>query len=253
MERIKSLNRYQKMILFLMFAMTIVFSVVYPAVISKEGFAYKGAILIPSQENGNTIYSGKIHGEPASFTVYPDKSVEFQYGYSIYGPYTAIEDPAAIPVDSELGDKLTGIELRCEDEIVFRGGVLDSGGHRWLYNEDGSAEDLAISVTIGGVRIEKGANGSDPLEPSASTILDLMAGPELTHKGVWFALFCGIFVCIVTMISILFADELFRWHLIFIIKNAADAEPSDWELAGRYITWTVLPVVALVLFIVGLQ
>ena len=51
----------------------------------------------------------------------------------------------------------------------------------------------------------------------------------------------------------LFADELFRWHLSFRVWNADHLEPSDWELAGRYISWTVLCVMALVLFIVGLQ
>lgn len=65
----------------------------------------------------------------------------------------------------------------------------------------------------------------------------------------WFG---GVFVCIITTISILFADELFRWHLIFRICNADRAEPSDWEMAGRYISWTVLPVIAMILFIMGI-
>lgn len=51
----------------------------------------------------------------------------------------------------------------------------------------------------------------------------------------------------------LFADELFRWNASFLIRNAEDAEPSDWEIAGRYITWTVLPVMAAVIFILGLK
>ena len=54
-------------------------------------------------------------------------------------------------------------------------------------------------------------------------------------------------------LSILFADELFRWHLSFRVWNADNLEPSDWELAGRYISWTVLCVTALVVFVIGLQ
>lgn len=41
---------------------------------------------------------------------------------------------------------MTGIELRCGGEIVFRGGVVNSGDWRMLYNEDGSF-DLLRSIT----------------------------------------------------------------------------------------------------------
>ena len=51
----------------------------------------------------------------------------------------------------------------------------------------------------------------------------------------------------------LFADELFRWNASFLVRNAEEAEPSDWEIAGRYITWTALPVMAAVIFILGLK
>ena len=80
-----------------------------------------------------------------------------------------------------------------------------------------------------------------------------MNDPELTHKGEWFAWFGALFICALNAISILFADELFRWNLAFRIRNVDDSEPSDWEIAGRYIGWTVLSIMALVLFIIGLQ
>lgn len=76
---------------------------------------------------------------------------------------------------------------------------------------------------------------------------------ELTHKGEWFAWFSGALLCAVNALLILFADELFRWTLRFHIRDADYAEPSDWEIAGRYISWTVFPVMALAVFIVGLQ
>ena len=103
--------------------------------------------------------------------------------------------------------------------------------------------------------IERDENGNviDPVEPSSSTILELMNDPELTHKGEWFAWFGAVFICVLNTISILFADELFRWNLAFRIRNVDDSEPSDWVIAGRYITWIVLPIAALVLFVIGLQ
>ena len=65
--------------------------------------------------------------------------------------------------------------------------------------------------------------------------------------------FGAVFICILNAISILFADELFRWNLAFQIRNVDNAEPSDWEIAGRYIGWTVMTIMALVIFITGLQ
>lgn len=254
MERIKSLGRYQKGILLLITAMILVFAVVYPMTIAREGFAYENAILIPTQENGNTVYSGKIQGEQATFTVYPDKTVEFQYGDKTYGPYTAKADPTAIPKDSEMGEHMTGVELRQGEKVLFRGGVLDQGEYRLLYKEDGSSENIGFLITTSnGTLMDENGNVIDPVEPSASAILDLMAGPELTHKGEWLAWFSGVFVCLLTAVSILFADELFHLNLAFRIRDVDRAEPSDWEIAGRYITWTVLPIMAMILFIMGLE
>lgn len=102
MEKIKGLNYYQKGVLMVMIVMALVFAVVYSMTISRVGFLYKDKILVPSQENGSTVYSGKIQGQQAYFTVSEDKTVVFQHGDKTYGPYTAKEDPAAIPKDEEI-------------------------------------------------------------------------------------------------------------------------------------------------------
>ena len=249
MARFRRLGRYQKGMLLFMAAMTLVFAVIYSMTISKTGFAYKGAVLARSEENGDTVYSGQVRGQSARFTVHEDGTVEFQCGDKTYGPYTAREDPSAIPEDNAMGPSMTGIELRRGEDVLFRGGVMDSGDSRWLFNEDGSWADLDI-VTVGG-----GAERDDidPLEPSAAELLDLMAGPELTHKGQWLAWFSGAVVCVLNVLTMLFADELFRWSMSFRIRNADRAEPSEREIAGRNISWTVLALMALVIFLAGLQ
>ena len=252
MERIRNLGRYQKGILILMAAMILLFTALYPIVLSREGFLYRDALLIPSEEGGNTVYAGKIEGQPASFTLYDDRSVQFQYGDSVYGPYTAAEAPDALQ-NLDLGDGAVGVELRCGEELVFRGGALRQGDQLWLYTEDGSVyTDIGI-MTSGGFIFNEEGEVIDPNEPSVSDLLMVMAGPPLTHKGSWFGWVMGVIACILTAVDILFADELFRLHMAFHISRAEDAEPSDWEIAGRYIGWTVMPVIALVLFIIGLQ
>ena len=136
--RVKNLNRYQKGVLLLLAGMTLLFTALYLAAAARKGFAYQNAILTPVQVGRETVYSGKIQGEPARFTVYADRTVLFQYGGQTYGPYTIREDPSAVPQASERAGQMTGVELSCGGQLLFRGGVLDLGGRRLLYNTDGT-------------------------------------------------------------------------------------------------------------------
>lgn len=253
MSRIKSLNHYQKGILVFMIVMAIAFFMIYSTTTSQVGFEYKDTILVPSQEYGSTVYSGKINGIQSCFTVSEDKSVVFQHGNKTFGPYTAKEYPTAIPKDKEMAEHMLGVELLQGDFVLFRGGILENGDRYLLYNEDGTL-DVRITYVIGdGIVRDENGNVIDPIEPSVSTILGLMYNPQLTHKGEWLVWFGAVFLCVLNTLLILFADELFRWNLIFHIRNVDDAEPSDWKIAGRYISWTVIAIMALVLFIIGLQ
>ena len=149
---------------------------------------------------------------------------------------------------------MIGVELLQGNSILFRGGVLDVADRYLLYNEDGTPYDFGV-LLVGGDGVERDANGNviDPEMPSASAILNLMNHPKLTHKGKWSAWFSAVLICVLNALLILFADELFHLQLKFQIRDADYAEPSDWEIAGRYIAWTVLAIISLVLFIAGLQ
>lgn len=253
MEKIKSLNGYQKAILIFMIAMALIFAVIYPKTISRVGYRYNDAILVPAQENGNIVYSGKIQGKQAEFIV-SNNTVAFNYGDKSYGQYILKEDPTAIPKDEELAERMTGIEIRNSDKILFRGGVLDFGDSFWLYNEDGTLDTFSFFfVTSDGIERDENGNVIDRMEPSASAIYELLNEPELTHKGESYVWFGAVFICILNALTIFFADELFRWDLVFRIRNVEKAEPSEWEMAGRYIGWTVMTIMALVTFIMGLQ
>lgn len=257
MEKIKELNRYQKGILILLVAMAIVFGVLYSRATSKTGFLYMDKIFEVSQENGNTVYSGKIRGELCRFEVTAERTVTFQAGDRNYGPYAAKEDPTAIPKDHSFNEGMTGIEVTDGEEIFFRGGILNYGnpGRMWfLVNEDGTDANLTITATMSdGTIVDGDGNIVDPMEPSVTVILELLDGPDLTNKGDWQIWFYGLIISIITVVSILFADELFRFNLAFQIRDADYAEPSEWEIASRYIGWTIMPILALVMYIIGLQ
>lgn len=254
MERIKKLNSYQIGILIIMLTMSLIFAVIYPKIISRVGYRYQDTFLALTEGNGNTVYSGKIQGEQAEFIVSDDNTVVFNYGDKTYGPYTVKQDVTAIPKDNEMSDNMTGIEIREGNDILFRGGVIDFGSFNQFYNEDGTSDSVLVSYTTAdGMEWDENGNPFDSMKPSISTIYELTNNPELTHKGVSFAWFVAVFISIINALSILFVDELFRFHLAFQIRNVDHAEPSDWELSKRYIGWTVVTIMVLVIYIMGLQ
>ena len=255
MKKIKSLGKYQKVILLFMIGMILIFTVLYSVTMKRIGFAYQNTILIPSQNGDITTYSGKIKGKQAIFTVSENKTVYFQYDNKLYGPYTVKEDSSAVPKDHVISEALTGIVLYCKDAVIFRGGVCKTGDSYWLVHADGNSPniqdypELIVGTTSTNEYTETIA---DEMEPSISTILDLMDNPKLTHKGDLTLWFYGVVFCFINTISILFVDELFRFNLAFQIRDADYAEPSEWEIASRYIGWTVLAILALITFIIGL-
>ena len=247
MERFKTLDYRQKWIFLIMGVMVLVFTILYPVTLSRVGYSYRDAILVPHEAEGTTVYSGKIQGEAASFTVTQDKTVTFQYGDFTYGPYTVKEDPQAAPESGDLADSLSGVEIWRQDSRLFRGGVQKLEQNGWLlYNENGEPYGLEIKITTGG-------NSAAQMEPSLATILDLAMGPELTHKGHWLPWFLGICLCVVNAVSILYADELFRFWLSFRIESPELAEPTDLEITGRYFGWGAMLIGIFVVFVIGLS
>ena len=247
MERFKTLDYRQKWIFLIMGVMVLVFTILYPVTLSRVGYSYRDAILVPHEAEGTTVYSGKIQGEAASFTVTQDKTVTFQYGDLTYGPYTVKEDPQAAPESGDLADSLSGVEIWRQDSRLFRGGARKLDQHGWLlYYENGEPYGLEIKITTGD-------NSAAQMEPSLATILDLAMGPELTHKGHWLPWFLGILLCVVNAVSILYADELFRFWLSFRIESPELAEPTDLEITGRYFGWGAMLIGIFVVFVIGLS
>lgn len=260
MDRIRNLNRYQKGVLLFLVVMAVIFTGFYSVITFRTGYLYNGHILVPETENGNTLYRAEVQGEEWCFTVMPDRTVTFRCGKKLYGPYSAQEDPTAIPMDHDFAEYMTGVEVRSGDEVLFRGGIMEFGeyseGHRnWLmYNEDGTSFGFQVyAVMSDGTTVSGDGQVIDPMEPSVSDVLRMMEGPELTHKGEWYGWLAGILVSVIAAVSILFADELFRWSLVFQVRNVDQVEPSDWEIAGRYVAWTAFAVMALVIYCMGLQ
>ena len=71
MQRIQSLTRYQKIILAVLALQMVVFSILYPLLTNRDGFAFKNTVLPIREEGGNTVYSGLVHWKKLTVTVTP--------------------------------------------------------------------------------------------------------------------------------------------------------------------------------------
>lgn len=249
MDRFRSLDRYPKIILIALLVMAVVFAGVYGVTASRVGFAYQDAILVPRQEGGATVYEGKLEGRDCVFTVTGD-TVTLVCGKT-YGPYTLREDPTALPDDHALS--MTGIEILDGGKVFFRGGITGGQEDFWLIDEDGSSPFMTTYTMVGdGIEYDMDGNPIDPVEPAPYDIVSLLRGPELTHKGQWQVYWMMLFTSALVALSVLFADELFYLSLAFRVRGAEYAEPSDWEITSRIISWTILTGAIAIGYLMGL-
>ena len=72
MKTFRELDVYPRILLIVMLVMLLVFSVAYPLTISRVGFQYRGAILVPQVQEDQTTYSGTVDGQKTVFTVASD-------------------------------------------------------------------------------------------------------------------------------------------------------------------------------------
>ena len=256
MVRLWELTRFQKAVIVILLAMLILFTVLYAVTTSRVGYLYQDEIFVPSEENGSLVYRANLQGKPSSFTVTPENVVTFRYGDKTYGPYTAKEDPTAIPKSHMYEKIMTGVEIWDGNELRFRGGVANIGNDSlrlYLAREDGTTDYQIYIQSASGIWTDAQGNVVDTAKPSLYTILELMHGPELTRKGSWLAWFVGLVISVITVFGIFFEDELFRIRISFRVADPDMAEPSDWELMGRPIGYTVQVIAALVIYCIGLQ
>ena len=255
MDRIKKLGKYQKAVLLTLVAIIAVFTVIYAVTIPRVGYLYHKTVFVPEKVDGATIYSANYRGSKCRFIVSDDDTIVFETASSKYGPYYFREDPTAIPVGSGFAEIMKGLEVRYNDKVIFRGGAVKvSDGQYWVYNEDGT---VAVSSSPLDEQNEVIVDGNGKVIDKDTLfvcgITDLMLGPELRHKGSWAAWLGCVVYCAAVAAIVIFADEIFRWNLSFMIKNHEKAEPSDWEITWRHLAWTLFTIMAVYLFNLGLK
>lgn len=249
--RWQNLTWPQRVLLLIQAFLIVLFLILYATFGRQQVIEYHNALFRCRTDGDTTVYSGTLDGEKAVFTVSPGPVLEFCWGDALYGPYTITEDSTAIPEQQAIPEfftspeYLTGVEVRKGSDVLFRGAFHISGGSlSFLISEDGSYDLSSVSIIT---------DSNLKPEPSIRAILRIALAPEPIQRGHWGFFLLGAFACAVCTALILFADELFRFYLQFRVKYPENAEPSDWELFTRWVSWGGLTIVALFSFIVGLN
>lgn len=239
----KELSRFRQVLLAVLAVMILGFGIATPVMGARKGMAYGDGLLYFTEENGVRRYAGRSNGENAEFTVQPDGTIHYHWKDYAYGPYRVVEDPTAAP-EEEAG--CTGIEIRREDEVLFRGGYHRNSTPLSLHTEDGEmlAEWVVVGVgTSSGERWYKDGREIGEYEfrePGLTTLVELSVGPELTHRGDFGLYLLVTLLAAFNIFQICCPGFMFHLSLLGRVRDPEKAEPSDLYIAMERLEWIVL-------------
>ena len=247
------MDLFRKGLLLLLAVAIPLFAVVTAVQCSRVGIEYENVFLRRTENDGVIQYAGRKSGEDSVFTVCPDGRVEYRWGEYAYGPYQVVEDPTAVPEEFQYSG--TGVEIRRDDEVIFRGCRFSD----MLFDEDGEPfwEIRAYGhVSDGTIVAEDGQTVSQEEyhAPGFSTLVQVVLEPELTHKGNVGLYLAVTFLALLNLVQILFPEALFKLSLLGRIRSIDidDAEPSSFYIAMEHIEWVVLAGACLIFYAMAL-
>jgi len=231
---------FRRGLLAILAVMVVGFGIATPVVSARKGIEYADTLLYQTEEGDTRRYAGRLDGQRAEFTVRPGGTVEYRWGEESYGPYQVAEDPAAAPEDF-----MTGLEIRQDGQVLFRGGF--SGGERWpvLYGEDGEPFGmLDITYSSGGKTFDSDGrelSARDLHEPSLTTVASLVLGePVPAHRGSFGLYLLVTLLAAFNIFQICCPGLMFRWSIMWHVRDPDSAEPSDFYIAMERIEWVVV-------------
>ena len=251
MNRWRALTPFPRIMLCIQAGLLVLFTILYPLLGMQRGIDFQGEFLRQVERGEDTVYTGTLDGKTVELTYTPSGALFYRWGDVEYGPYTLTEDPTALPPSETMG-RVTGVELRLDGEILFRGGYGLDGFY--LVNEDGTKPNRLEIIANG---TAYGLVGSQQIYEEGLSITRaislLLEGPSVRSRVHGEGYFLGTLVVVINAVAILFADELFRWNLRWSIRHPERAEPSEWELFSRGFSWVLLTIVALIGYMMGLS
>lgn len=244
-EKWEEMSLFQRVLAVILAVMIVGFGAATLIAGGQKGIEYQDTLLRFTQEGEVRRYAGRVDWKEAEFTVYPGKTVEYRWGDEIYGPYQMVEYTSF--------KFMKGLEIYQNGKRIFRGGYNPGGSWPVLYDEDGEPFGM-IDFTVSTEGKTYNSSGKeltarDLHEPGLSTVARLaMDEPELTHRGHFGLYLLVTLLAAFNIFQICFPGLMFRWSVMWHVRDPYAAEPSDWYILMERIEWVVLTGVAAVLY-----
>ena len=240
------LTRFQTILLAVLAGMLVFFGVLMVIFRTHPGVLFEESLLKITEENGQTVYIGKAHGEPVTITVsWPtnfETDVEFTIGDRFHDVCQVFYPTERI--QTERGDSVGGILVTKNGETLFEGGYDPEDEFGW-YDQSGEWEPSA-SLQI------RGYTGGDPwsgYETTAGGAVRFAFGPETAARGDPALFGVAVFLTAFAAVYILFWRTFFRWRH----WAARDPEPSEGYVYFEQIGWAVLTAVIAIVYVIALS
>lgn len=228
----------QKILLILLLAMAIGFTILMAVVKSQSQVKWADGLLRPSAEGTASLYTGSIHGSDVSVRVYPDGAdtvVDFTIG-SLRHHTGRVTWPDGM-ISREYGGAVPRVDIFLDDLLVFSGGCDKESGS--LYRKDGSRES-GLSV------IFNTSSYWSSYKVDAFDVIFFAMEPTTIHRGNWAIWGVTLFISLLTAVDIAFPLAFFYFRYSFSVNNP---EPSDFYLSMQKVGWVVGTAVILGLYI----
>lgn len=236
----------QKVILWALLAMAVIFTVVNIVLKFFPGVAFEDTLLKVSQSGDTTLYTGEKHKYPITVAVTPEGSgsrVELTIGDNIDHTYRVIYPGGTIR--SSHGVVYDRLTVTCNDRVIFDGGYNPDAGNWNTYCDLDGGTDMS---NYGRVSY---SNSSDPwygYEMSRSQVMGFANGRETTTRGSWLHYGMALFFSIICAVAVAFPYTLFELKHHWLVK---DPEPTDFYLRMNEISGGVVAAVLFIVYIIG--
>ena len=245
-------SKFQKVVLFALVGMLVVFSVLLAITRAHKGVKFEDALLDVAEEANKTLYFGTAHGEYVEIVVTRDgavTTVTYRIGARSEDVFTV--ETGLPSVKTSFNKYLPGVRISRGTSVVFEGGWdadyaddFFEGG--MLYDLNGEPTALPL------VELHNSIAGDYwyDWQPSLGSVLRFTRGPELTAYGD-IRLFAMATVMLgMAAVLTAFPTELFHLKYRWDVK---DPEPTDFYYGMTYLAAILFACFALGAFIVALR
>ena len=200
---------------------------------------YQDVLFDVTESEGSYTYSGEMDGTLIEFIASPDNTFSYFINGEDQGTFTVSEDPSAAPESDLLVSDtiLTGVEIRKDDEIFFRGGFYRYSSGLLLIDEN----------------LTPSSGPESPDEPSAHTVLFLARFGESVRHGSWILYIVALSFVALIFFTAFFDEPFFRAHMALTKDEREHTKVPTYRKVLRWIFWSALTLGALSLFIFGLM